>query len=302
MMVYGLDFSSNPDGQRKSMPLAECGLVDKRLTINCITLWPSNGRGSFEEFELWLSEPGKWIAGIDFPFGQPAAAIEHFGWLDGMENGSWRDYIDVIQKSTAGRMERFQQTFDGWTKSSGKRVHLLRLADRVAGFSGHSPSSPMKVAARCNPPIERMFFEGSRRLRQADVSIPAVGVVKSEKTVLEAYPAMVAHALLPNKKYKDADETWHVRKELIAKLKDRSVYGFEVVFAHEKDRDSCIADEKGDRLDSVLCAMQAAWASSQPNWGVPRFGMKAIRDIVALEGWICDPAMQDWFRKDSVRC
>ena len=44
-------------------------------------------------------------------------------------------------------------------------------------------------------------------------------------------------------------------------------------------RDALVADASGDRLDAVLCLLQAAWARAQPAFGRP-----AHAD--ALEGWI----------------
>ena len=35
----------------------------------------------------------------------------------------------------------------------------------------------------------------------------------------------------------------------------------------------------GDTLDAVLCLLQAAWARTQPRWGLPP-------DVDPLEGWI----------------
>ena len=34
-------------------------------------------------------------------------------------------------------------------------------------------------------------------------------------------------------------------------------------------REPLVADASGDRLDAVLCLMQAAWASTRPGWGLP---------------------------------
>jgi hypothetical protein len=44
-------------------------------------------------------------------------------------------------------------------------------------------------------------------------------------------------------------------------------------------RDALVADASGDRLDAVLCLLQAAWARTQPDYGRP-----AEADM--LEGWI----------------
>ena len=45
-----------------------------------------------------------------------------------------------------------------------------------------------------------------------------------------------------------------------------------------------IDDGSADRLDAVLCAVQAAWAARQCAAGHPRYGLPA--DIDPLEGWI----------------
>ena len=38
-------------------------------------------------------------------------------------------------------------------------------------------------------------------------------------------------------------------------------------------------DASGDRLDAVLCLVQAAWAAAQPGCGMPA-------DMDPVEGWI----------------
>jgi hypothetical protein len=49
-------------------------------------------------------------------------------------------------------------------------------------------------------------------------------------------------------------------------------------------KSDCVNDPSGDYLDSVLCAIQAAWSyyRKDRNYGIPK---KAS----TLEGWICDP-------------
>ena len=46
-----------------------------------------------------------------------------------------------------------------------------------------------------------------------------------------------------------------------------------------RQRDALIGDGSADRLDAVLCLMQAAWASERPGYGLPD-------DVDPLEGWI----------------
>ena len=45
-----------------------------------------------------------------------------------------------------------------------------------------------------------------------------------------------------------------------------------------------IDDPTADLLDAVLCAVQAAWASAQPDYGIPPHCERA-------EGWIVDPVL-----------
>jgi hypothetical protein len=42
---------------------------------------------------------------------------------------------------------------------------------------------------------------------------------------------------------------------------------------------SLLGDASGDRLDAVLCLVQAAWAATRPGFGLPA-------RIDPLEGWI----------------
>jgi hypothetical protein len=56
--------------------------------------------------------------------------------------------------------------------------------------------------------------------------------------------------------------------------------------------DCCIADGKGDLLDSIFCAVQAAWAYKN-GFGATNFTVAALQKTVALEGWIADPLMLD---------
>ncbi len=69
------------------------------------------------------------------------------------------------------------------------------------------------------------------------------------------------------------------RKDLIDALEQgRSRLGLRLKLSHVQ-RELLIDDARGDRLDAVLCLMQAAWASLQPDWGLPA-------DLDPLEGWI----------------
>jgi hypothetical protein len=43
--------------------------------------------------------------------------------------------------------------------------------------------------------------------------------------------------------------------------------------------DALIADASGDRLDAVLCLLQAGWAATRPDCGLPAA-------VDPVEGWI----------------
>jgi predicted RNase H-like nuclease len=47
--------------------------------------------------------------------------------------------------------------------------------------------------------------------------------------------------------------------------------------------DDLVADASGDKLDAVLCMVQAAWALQQHEQGHERYGLP---DFDPLEGWI----------------
>ena len=61
-------------------------------------------------------------------------------------------------------------------------------------------------------------------------------------------------------------------------------YGFSVQLVSDL-KQACLEDDHGDVLDSVLCAIQTAWAFGERDrgWGIPAG--------VEHEGWIVDPAL-----------
>jgi hypothetical protein len=62
-----------------------------------------------------------------------------------------------------------------------------------------------------------------------------------------------------------------------------STYNIKVQMSPEL-KSECVNDQSGDYLDSVLCAVQAAWSYTMRdrNYGSPE-------EANILEGWICDP-------------
>ncbi len=71
MKIYGLDFTSAPN---KRKPLV---IVGSQLEGSVLHVESTEEMMSFEEFEKFLEGSGTWVCGMDFPFGQPRALIEH---------------------------------------------------------------------------------------------------------------------------------------------------------------------------------------------------------------------------------
>jgi hypothetical protein len=140
-------------------------------------------------------------------------------------------------------------------------------------------------------PIGRMFFRGAPRLLQAEVSVvPCRPLLGANRTAVEAYPALVARKWLDGESYKSdtkskqTPEQRQNRQKLVRALQSEAcaeIYGFRVRL-EEQHAKALIADPSGDDLDALLCAVQAAWASTQVNFGVPP-------ECDPLEGWIVDP-------------
>jgi hypothetical protein len=102
---------------------------------------------------------------------------------------------------------------------------------------------------------------------------------------LEGYPGRLARELIGRRSYKSDERARQTGERLIAR-KDciealelgRSRLGLRLKLSHAQ-RESLVDDAMGDRLDAVLCLVQAAWASTQPRFGLPP-------DVDPLEGWI----------------
>jgi hypothetical protein len=89
MKIFGIDFTSVPSS-KKAITYAQCTLSKKRISLEglgCPT--------SFGEFERFLRKPGPWMAGIDFPFGQPRTLIENLHWPR-----TWDGYVGLVARMT----------------------------------------------------------------------------------------------------------------------------------------------------------------------------------------------------------
>ena len=272
MRIYGLDFTSAP-GRRKPLIALRCELSDNVLRVR-----DDEVMTGFDEFEAWLQTPGPWVCGMDFPFGQPADLVEALGWPD-----EWAGYVGEVARLGKEGFEAGIRT-DMASRPAGRKWRY-RLADRRSG------SSSAMMLFRV--PVGKMFFRGAPRLRASGVSIEPCRPNGDPRVAVEAYPAVVARRFLGREPYKrdaapDTPERKAARRKLVSGLLSgsmREAYGFGVGMGR-RWRERFVAEPGADALDSLLCAVQAAWAYARrdENWGVPP-------ECDRNEGWILDPAL-----------
>ncbi|HEX6707008.1 MAG TPA: DUF429 domain-containing protein [Albitalea sp.] len=262
--VAGVDFTSRPT-RRKPITVA-LGRVD----AGAVRLERLDAHASFDSFAQWLRTPGPWVAAIDMPFGLPRELVTALGWPT-----EWlplmRHYASLSRPQIR---ERFA-AFCAARPAGGKFAHR-----RCDGPAGSSPS--MKWV---NPPVAYMLHAGVPLLIDAGLHLPAVHEGDPLRVALEGYPGLLARELLGARSYKSDDKARQTPERLIARKdlldaleQGRSHLGLRLRMSHAQ-RDDLAADASGDRLDAVLCLLQAAWAAGRPGHGLPE-------EVDPLEGWI----------------
>ena len=262
--LIGVDFSSAPT-RRKPIILAQ-GLrqgqvlrLDRLLNFDTL---PSLG--------VFLAQPEPWLGGFDFPFGLPRELVLALDWPQDW-SALMRHYLQLSR-------EEIRATFSAFCNS---RPVGTKFAHRACDIPAGSSSSMKWV----NPPVAFMLHAGVPLLLQAGAELPGLLRGDPARVALEAYPGMLARELLGRRSYKSDDRAKQTpdrliaRKDLIDALEQgRSRLGLRLKLSHAQ-RESLVDDASGDRLDAVLCLLQAAWAQTQPGYGLP-----ATMD--SLEGWI----------------
>jgi len=262
--VAGVDFTSRPT-RRKPITVAL-----GRWDAHSVRLERVQAHADFAGFAAWLRTPGPWIAAIDMPFGLPRELVTVLGWPT--------DWLPLMRHYASLSREQIRMQFAAFCDArptGGKFAH--RACDAPAGSS---PS--MKWV---NPPVAYMLHAGVPLLIDAGVHLPALHDGDRERVALEAYPGLLAREVLGRRSYKSDEKARQTadrliaRKDLIEALEQgRTRLGLRLRLSHAQ-RDDLVADASADRLDAVLCMMQAAWAAGQPQHGVPL-------DVDPLEGWI----------------
>jgi hypothetical protein len=272
MKIYGLDFTSAP-GRKKPLIVLGCRLEDNLLRIE-----DSQTLTDFSGFEDFLRRQGPWVCGMDFPFGQPRSLVAALGWPEG-----WEGYVGKVGELSKDEFE-YEIRADMATRPPGSKWRY-RLADRRS----HSSSAMMLFRV----PVGKMFYRGAPRLLASGVRVEPCRRNGDTRVAVEAYPAVVARRFLGRTAYKrdavpDTSERRSAREMLVTGLASPSlkqVYGFTVEM-DDHWREEFVADPTADTLDSLLCAVQAAWAylERDESYGVPP-------ECDPDEGWIVDPAL-----------
>jgi len=272
MKIYGLDFTSAP-GRKKPLIVLGCRLEEDSLRIE-----DSETLTDFGGFEDFLSRPGPWVCGMDFPFGQPRSLVAALGWPEG-----WEGYVGEVGGLSKDEFEDAIRA-DMATRPPGSKWHY-RLADRRS----HSSSAMMLFRV----PVGKMFYQGAPRLLASGLRVEPCRRNGDTRVAVEAYPAVVARRFLGRTAYKrdavpDTPERRSARETLVTGLASttlKQIYGFSVEM-NDYWREEFVADPSADALDSLLCAVQAAWAylERDESYGVPP-------ECDPDEGWIVDPAL-----------
>ena len=273
MRIYGLDFTSSPS-RRKPLIALRCTLEGETLRVE-----DSEEMVDFAGFESFLQRPGPWVCGMDFPFGQPRSLVSALGWPEG-----WEDYVGKV--ASLGK-EEFENAIraDMARRPAGSK-YRYRLADRRSG------SSSAMMLFRV--PVGKMFYKGAPRLLASGISIEPCRPNGDARVAVEAYPAVIARRFLARASYKNDERrkqtTAHraARERLVAGLGSEALketYGLTVAMDGSW-REELVRDPAADALDSLLCAVQAAWAYTKrgENYGIPP-------ECDPDEGWILDPRL-----------
>lgn len=244
------------------------------LYVHCLALLDN-----LDSFENFLNSEGPWVAGIDFPFGQPRKLVKNLGWPM-----RWEDYVGCSEYLGLNGFESVVEEYRE-TRPLGDKQYL-RSVDSQA--NRRTPMSLRQV------PTGRLFQRCAPRLLRSPVSVLPCRPNRDERVVLEAYPALVARRLIDRRPYKGtstgelSDLRLDARRDLLNGLMSQQLEDeFGVALSIDPSiRDELIEEPSGNYLDAILCSLQATWAwnNREHGWGIPS-------SADTLEGWIVDPAL-----------
>ena len=264
-LLAGIDFSCNPS-RRKPVTIATGRLAGNvlRLEGGVIELPTLAG------FSAWLQTAGPWLGAFDFPFGLPREFVDGNGL-----GASCAEVVASVHARCPTRMA-WRAFIDAWGNDRAAGTRLLhRRTDRASPVASTSPLQTRYV------PVGLMYYEGVARLIASGVTVAGLQAGDPHRVALEGYPRRLAHAVVARRSYKNGDDADRraARDEIVVALEQGEARFGLVVAIDAVARASLIDDAGGDRLDAVLCLVQAAAASRRPRFGLPA-------DVDPVEGWI----------------
>jgi hypothetical protein len=270
MRILGVDFTSSASGDKVNH-LVECELDGG--VLRCAS---ASRLGRAGQLEGLLRAGGEWVLGLDFPFGLPEQFVAGQQWP-----AAWHEYARHASRLDYGSFRATIEAFRASRPDGDKQPR--RVVDRLA--KSQSPLTTVRT------PVANMFHVGVRYLLDAPCDVVPFRMTGAARVVVEAYPALVARQLVAGNRYKDGEpsQTREVRDTMLRRLERGDLsrsYGLDVTMAPAL-REQALEDDMGDVIDSLLCAMQAAWAYTKRHagWGAPAG--------VTAEGWIVDPCLAD---------
>ncbi|MFT3813927.1 MAG: DUF429 domain-containing protein [Acidovorax sp.] len=267
-MLIGCDFTSSPT-RRKPIVLALGQRQGLRVALEGFVHFHD-----LAAFGHWLAQPRAWVGGFDLPFGLPRELVRQLGWPQ-----DWAACMAHYRSLTRAHIRTTFAAFCAARPVGGKFAH--RQTD---GPAGASPS--MKWV---NPPVATMLHAGVPLLIDAGVHLPGLHAGDARRVALEAYPGLLARAVLHRRSYKSDDRAKHTperlaaRQELVAALEAGQALGLRLALPAAL-RATLVQDASGDHLDAALCLLQAAWGHQRHAEGDALYGLPATLD--PLEGWI----------------
>ncbi len=270
-LLIGCDFSSAPT-RRKPIVVAVGQADGDRVVLDRIEHF-----ASLDAWGDWLASMPAWVGGFDLPFGLPRELVEQLGWPT-----EWPALIAHYASLSRAEIRETFAAFCAGRPVGGKFAH--RATD---GPAGSSPS--MKWV---NPPVAFMLHAGVPRLIAAGAAFPGLHwpVSGSPKIALEAYPGLLARELIGRRSYKSDELAKQTTDRLAARVDlvtalEAGAPRLGLKLALEVDlRRQLLDDARGDRVDAVLCLVQAAWALARAESAGAGYGLPLGVDPV--EGWI----------------
>ncbi len=294
LWLLGVDFSCAP-GKAKPITVAWGQRHGSVVKLDRLDHLPT-----LTDFEHLLSSQHPraaqgWLGGFDFPFGLPRVFVDALVLpVDEPTEAAICDRLIQHLQARCQTRQGFQQLIDQWGQSWGEGTRPSKLPHRHCDTAMPDTASTSPLQTRYVP-VGKMYFEGLARLVAADIDLPGLrasstNVGAPPRLAFEAYPGLLATEVLGKQSYKSDDKASQTVDRLVQRLtlidaleQGRTRLGVRLKLSPAQ-RDHLASDAKGDRLDAVLCLLQAAWAHQRLAEGDARAGIPL--DVDPVEGWI----------------